>query len=187
MEIEMKKPKIHPSAFIAPGAAIYGDVTVGEECSIWFHATVRGESAGICIGDGSNVQDNCVVHVDPGHTVEIGKNVTVGHGAIVHGCKIGDNTLVGMGAIILNGAVVGKNCIIGAGALITQNTVIPDNSLVIGSPAKVTRRVTPQEAASNMTNARHYVEAGKEYAAYLSREIGEEPVCEYDIKEMGQF
>lgn len=173
MENEMKKPKIHPSAFIAPGAAIYGDVTVGEECSIWFHAAVRGESAGICIGDGSNIQDNCVVHVDPGHTVEIGKNVTVGHGAIVHGCKIGDNSLVGMGAIILNGAVVGKNCIIGAGALITQNTVIPDNSLVIGSPAKVTRRVTPQEAASNMTNARHYVEAGKEYAAYLSRETGE--------------
>lgn len=173
MKNGMKKPKIHPSAFIAPGASIYGDVTIGGDCSVWFHAVVRGENAGIFIGDGSNIQDNCVVHVDPGHTVEIGRNVTVGHGAIVHGCKIGDNTLVGMGAILLNGAAVGKNCIIGAGALITQSTVIPDNSLVIGSPAKVTRKVTPQEAASNMTNARHYVEAGKEYAAYLEQEHAE--------------
>lgn len=169
----MKKPRIYPGAFIAPDAAVYGDVTIGEACSIWFHATVRAEGAGIRIGDGSNIQDNCVVHVDPGHTVEIGKNVTVGHSAIVHGCKIGDNTLVGMGAIILNGAVIGKNCIIGAGALITQNMVIPDNSLVIGSPAKVTRKVTPQEAASNMTNARHYVESGREYAAYFGQETGE--------------
>lgn len=166
----MKTPEIHPSAFIAPGAAVYGDVTVGADCSIWFHATVRGEHAGVRIGDGSNIQDNCVVHVDPGHTVEIGSNVTVGHGAIVHGCKIGNNTLVGMGAIILNGAVVGKNCIIGAGALVTQNTIIQDNSLVIGSPAKVTRRVTAQEAAANMANARHYVEAGKEYREFLRQE-----------------
>lgn len=166
----MKTPQIHPSAFLAPGAAVYGDVTIGADCSVWFHAVVRGENSGVRIGDGSNIQDNCVVHVDPGHVVEIGKNVTIGHGAIVHGCKIGDNTLVGMGAILLNGAVIGKNCIIGAGALITQNTVIQDNCLVIGSPAKVTRRVTPQEAVANLNNARHYVEAGKEYAAYLKEQ-----------------
>lgn len=169
----MKRPKIHPSAFVAPGAAVYGDVTVGADCGIWFHATVRGESASVSIGDGSNIQDNCVVHVDPGHTVEIGANVTVGHGAIVHGCKIGNNTLVGMGAIILNGAVIGKNCIIGAGALVTQNTIIQDNSLVIGSPAKVMRRVTEQEAAANLTNARHYVEMAKEYREFLEAEDGE--------------
>lgn len=163
----MKKPRIHPAAFIAPGAAIYGDVTIEKDCSVWFHATVRGESACIRIGEGSNIQDNCVVHVDPGHEVEIGMNVTVGHSAVVHGCRIGDNTLIGMGAILMNGAAVGKNCIIGAGALVTQNTVIPDNSMVLGSPAKVMRRVTPQEAAANVANARHYVEEGKEYAAYL--------------------
>ncbi|MDO4332728.1 MAG: gamma carbonic anhydrase family protein [Eubacteriales bacterium] len=166
----MKTPQIHPSAFIAPGAAIYGDVTIGADCSVWFHAVVRGEDSCVRIGDGSNIQDNCVIHVDSGYAVEIGKNVTVGHGAIVHGCKIGENTLIGMGAIILNGAVIGKNCIIGAGALITQNTVVQDNCLVIGSPAKVTRRVTPQEAVANLNNARHYVEAGKEYAAYLKEQ-----------------
>lgn len=166
----MKVPQIHPEAFIAPDAAIYGDVTIGKDCSIWFHAVVRAEHAPIVIGQGSNVQDNCVVHVDAGHAVEIGEYVTVGHGAIVHGCKIGDNTLVGMGAIILNGAVIGKNCVIGAGALVTQNTVIPDNSLVIGSPGKVLRQVKPEEAAANRTNAGHYVEEGKNYAAYLAEE-----------------
>lgn len=163
----MKKPEIHPGAFVAPGAAVYGDVKIEDKCSVWFHATVRGERAPVMIGEGSNIQDNCVVHVDAGYGVTIGKNVTVGHGAIVHGCRIGDNTLVGMGAIVLNGAVIGKNCIIGAGALVTQNTVIPDNSLVIGSPAKVKRQVTPEEAAANIANARHYVEEGQEYVCAL--------------------
>lgn len=168
--MNMKEPQIHPDAFIAPGAVIFGDVTIGKDCSIWFHATVRGERAGIRIGEGSNIQDNCVVHVDPGHMAEIGSYVTVGHSAVVHGCKIGDNTLVGMGAILLNGAVVGKNCVIGAGALVTQNTVIPDNSMVLGSPAKVKREVTEQEAAANRENALHYIQEGKEYAAYLGKE-----------------
>ena len=107
----MKVPQIHPDAFIAPDSAIYGDVTIGKDCSIWFHAVIRGDSAPIAIGEGSNVQDNCVVHVDPGHNTVIGKNVTVCHGAIIHGCQIGDNCLVGMGAIVLNGAVIGSNCI----------------------------------------------------------------------------
>ncbi len=163
----MKKPKIHQESFIAPGAIVYGDVAVGACSSIWFHATVRGERAGVVIGEGSNIQDNCVVHVDADHAVEIGKNVTVGHGAIVHGCKIGDNTLIGMGAILLNGVSIGKNCIIGAGALVTQNTVIPDNSLAVGSPAKVMRKVTPQEAAGNLKNAQRYVEESKEYKDFL--------------------
>ena len=164
----MKNPRIHPEAFIAPGASVYGDVIIGKDCSIWFHAVVRGERAPIMIGEGSNIQDNCVVHVDAGHSVEIGKFVTVGHGAIVHGCKIGDQTLVGMGAIILNGAVIGKNCMIGAGALVTQNTVIPDNSLVIGSPGKILRQVKPEEAAANRVNAEHYIEEGRSYAEYLA-------------------
>ena len=114
----MKTPNIHESAFIAPDADIYGDVTVGEDCSIWFHAVIRAETAGIAIGKGSNVQDNAVLHVDEGYPVQIGENVTIGHGAIVHGCSVGDNTLIGMGAILLNGAKIGRNCIVGAGALV---------------------------------------------------------------------
>ncbi|MBQ7840381.1 MAG: gamma carbonic anhydrase family protein [Lachnospiraceae bacterium] len=164
----IKTPHIHESAFIAPGVAVYGDVTVGADCSIWFNATVRAEGASISVGEGSNIQDNCVVHVDPGHAVELGRNVTIGHGAILHGCRIGDNTLVGMGAIILNDAVIGKNCIIGAGALVTQNTIVQDNCLLIGSPAKVKRKVTEQEVLHNLKNAQHYIEEGKEYAAYFA-------------------
>lgn len=169
----MKKPEIHPGAFIAPGAAIYGDVVIEDGCSVWFHAVVRGERAPVRIAEGSNVQDNCVVHVDQGFGVNIGKNVTIGHGTIVHGCRIGDNSLIGMGAILLNGCVIGKNCIVGAGALVTQNTIIPDYSLVIGSPAKVAREVTPEEAASNLSNARHYVQEGREYAQEKKDRDGE--------------
>ncbi|NLL80617.1 MAG: gamma carbonic anhydrase family protein [Clostridiales bacterium] len=163
----MKKPQISETVFLAPDAVVLGDVTIEADCSIWFHSTIRGERASIRIGEGSNVQDNCVIHVDEGFGVEIGKGVTVGHGAIIHGCRIGDNSLIGMGAILLNGVSIGKNCIIGAGALVTQNSIIPDNSLVTGNPAKVKRMVTPQEVASNCKNALHYVEEGREYAASL--------------------
>lgn len=150
--------QIHESVFIAQGAIVLGNVSAGQGSSIWYHATVRGDRDLVTIGDGSNIQDNCVVHVDAGHPVSIGNNVTVGHGAILHGCTIGDNTLIGMGAILLNGCVIGQNCIIGAGALVTQNTRIPDNSLVLGNPGKVKREVTPEEIQSNLANARHYVE-----------------------------
>ena len=126
----MKTPEIAESVFVAPDAVILGDVHIGEDCSIWFHTVIRAEDAAVRIGRGSNIQDNAVVHVDKGHPVTIGNQVTVGHGAIVHGCQIGDNTLIGMGAILLNGSIIGKNCIIGAGALVTQNTIVPDNSMV---------------------------------------------------------
>ncbi len=143
-----KNPYIDPSAFIAPSADIYGDVSIAENCSIWFHATVRAGAGSVSIGAGTNVQDNCVIHVDRGYSVTVGKNVTIGHSAIVHGCSVGDNTLIGMGAIILNGASVGKNCIVGAGALVTQNMQIPEGSLVYGSPAKIIRSVTEAEITS---------------------------------------
>lgn len=154
--------KLAESVFIAPGAIVLGNVTVGEDVGIWYHATVRGDRAPIIIGKGSNIQDNCVVHVDEGYPVEIGENVTVGHGAIIHGSKIGDNSLIGMGAILLNGCVIGKNCIIGAGTLVTGNTVIPDNSLVLGNPGKIKRELTPEEIAGNLQNARFYVEEAGE-------------------------
>ncbi|MBR5247660.1 MAG: gamma carbonic anhydrase family protein [Lachnospiraceae bacterium] len=154
---------IHETVFIAPGATVLGDVTIKEDCGIWYHATVRGDRAPIRIGRASNIQDNCVVHVDAEHPVTIGANVTVGHGAILHGCTIEDNTLIGMGAILLNGCHIGRNCIIAAGALITQNTVIPDNSLVIGNPGKIKREVTTEEETSILENALHYVEEARHY------------------------
>ena len=133
----MKTPDIHPSAFVAPGAVVRGEVHLAENSSVFYNAVLRGDRAPISIGEGTNIQDNCVVHVEYDLPVTVGKNVTVGHGAILHGCTIGDETLIGMGAILLNGAVIGRHCIVGAGALVTQNTVIPDGSLVYGSPARV--------------------------------------------------
>lgn len=148
--------KIHETTRIAKGAVVYGDVTVGEESNIWYHAVVRGDSDSISIGKCSNVQDNCTVHVDEGHPVKIGDYVTIGHGAVVHGCSIGDRCLIGMGAIILNDAVIEDDCIIGAGALITQGKVIPKGSMVLGSPGKVIREITEEEKKSIMKNALHY-------------------------------
>lgn len=166
----MKRPEIGKNCFIAPGAVILGDVKLGGDSSVWFGAVIRAERAPIVIGNGSNIQDNAVLHVDAGQSVHIGDGVTVGHGAIVHGCSIGDNTLVGMGAIVLNGAKIGRNCILGAGALVTQNMVIPDNSLAVGCPAQVKRQVTPEEAAANKKNALHYTEESRLYGEELARE-----------------
>lgn len=154
----MKEPQIHSNSFIEPGAVVLGDVTISENCSIWYNTTVRANRASITVGAGSNIQDNAVVHVDEGYPVRIGEYVTIGHGAIIHGCSIGNDSLIGMGAILLNGAQIGKNCIIGAGALVTQNMIIPDNSMVIGSPAKVIRQITPDEVASNRRNANVYIQ-----------------------------
>lgn len=156
-------PQIHPQSFIAPGAVVLGDVLIEENVGIWYHATIRGERASVRIGRGSNIQDNCVVHVSRICPVEIGENVTVGHGAIVHGCTICDNTLIGMGAILMDGCKIGKNCIIGAGTLITPNTTIPDNTLVLGNPGKAVRKVTPEEIAGNLKNASDYVSEAKDY------------------------
>ncbi len=155
--------KIHETVFIAPGAVVQGNVTIGADSSIWYNAVVRGDRDCILIGKGSNIQDNAVVHLGSGYPVEIGDHVTIGHGAIIHGCKIGDNTMIGMGAILMNGCRIGKNCIIGAGALVTQNVEIPDNSLVIGNPGKVKRQVTEEEIHRNLENAQLYVEEAQEF------------------------
>lgn len=148
---------ISEKAYITKTAVIEGDVTVEDNVSIWYGAVLRGDLAPIYVGEGSNVQENCTLHVDRNCPVKIGKGVTIGHGAIIHGCTVGDNSLIGMGAIVLNGAVIGKNCIIGAGALVTGGTIVPDNSLVIGSPGKVKREVTEAEIAANKENAEEYV------------------------------
>ena len=144
--------------FVAEGAKILGDVTLGNNVSIWYNAVLRGDVCSITVGDDSNVQDCCVVHGKVGQPVVIGKGVSVGHGAILHGCTVGDNSLVGMGAIVLDGVVIGKNCIIGAGAVVTQNTIVPDNSLYLGCPAKFAKTVSDEQAESNRQNALHYVD-----------------------------
>lgn len=160
----IKTPVLGKNVYIAPGAIVRGDVTIGDNSSIWFHTVVRAEAGSAVIGDNTNIQDNCVLHVDHGADIRIGSQVTIGHGAIVHGCTIHSNTLIGMGAIIMNHAVIGENCIIGAGALITQNTVIPDNSLVIGNPGKIIRPVTDEEKEDIRRNAAYYVEEAAAYA-----------------------
>ena len=165
----LKTPQIHESSFIAPDAAVYGEVSVARDCSVWFHATIRAGAGTVQIGARTNVQDNCVIHVDKGYSVKIGEDVTIGHSAIVHGCTVGDNTLIGMGAIVLNGAVIGRNCIVGAGALVTQNLRSPDGSLVLGSPARIKRSLREEEISANRTNAMHYVEEGKAYKAELRK------------------
>lgn len=158
----MKKPEISEKAYIAPSADIIGDVVIKENGSVWYQAVVRADNDRIEIGSGSNVQDSCVLHADAGYPVKIGDYVTVGHGAIIHGCEIGDNTLVGMGAIILNGAKIGKNCLIAAGALVTQGKEIPDGSMVMGSPAKIRRELTKEEIVGNRESAEEYIELGRE-------------------------
>ncbi|MBR5217212.1 MAG: gamma carbonic anhydrase family protein [Oscillospiraceae bacterium] len=159
----MKTPVIHPSAFIAPNATVLGDVTVGEHSSLFFGAVARSEFVPIVIGKCTNIQDNCVLHADPGLPMTIGNGVTVGHGAILHSCTVGDDTLIGMGAIVLNGAVIGEGCIVAAGALVPQNAQIPPRSLVMGSPAKVRREVTEEELTANRRSAGGYVKEAAEY------------------------
>ncbi|RAP51799.1 MAG: gamma carbonic anhydrase family protein [Methanosphaera sp. rholeuAM270] len=142
---------------IFDGAKVVGDVTLNDNVSIWYNAVVRGDEAPISIDEGSNVQDNCVIHVSEGKPVTIGKNVSVGHGAIVHGCTIDDNVIIGMGAIILNGAHIKANCLVGAGALVTENKEFPEGSLIIGSPAKAVRQLNEEEIKGIYDNAAEYV------------------------------
>ena len=161
----MKKPVISAGALMTADAVVCGDVTLEENVNLWFHAVLRAETAAIRVGKGSHIQDNCVVHVDEGFDAEIGENVTVGHGTILHGCSIGDGTLIGMGSTILNGAKIGRNCLIGAGSLVTQNAVIPDGCMAFGRPAKVVRPLTQAEREENLKSARDYVEESRMYLA----------------------
>ncbi|MCK3768881.1 gamma carbonic anhydrase family protein [Microbacterium aerolatum] len=153
-----KTPSIAEDAFVADGARVIGDVVMEAGSSVWYNAVLRGDSAGIVLGRGSNVQDNVSVHVDSGHGVVIGENVSIGHNAVVHGCTIGDGSLIGMGSVILSGAVVGRGCLIAGGAVILGGTEIPDGSLVAGVPAKVRRELSAEERADLIRNAEIYHE-----------------------------
>ncbi len=149
--------------WIAPSASVIGDVQLGDKSSIWFNSTIRGDNEPIIIGDGSNIQDNSVLHTDPGCPCIVEDNVTVGHMVMLHGCIIGSGSLVGIGAVILNNVIVGKNCIIGAKALITEGTIIPDGSMVMGMPGKIKRELTPEEQELTKMNAEFYVQNYKRY------------------------
>ena len=163
-DLEDKKIKNLGENWIAPNASIIGDVTLEKNTSIWFNVTLRGDIENIYVGEGSNIQDGSVLHTDPGYPLRIGKNVTIGHLVMLHGCTVGDNSLIGIGAVILNNAKIGKNCIIGANALVTENKEIPDNSLVIGSPGKIIRSITDEEVKSITKNAIHYQQNWKKYS-----------------------
>jgi carbonic anhydrase/acetyltransferase-like protein (isoleucine patch superfamily) len=156
--------------WIAPGAAVVGRVALGRNASVWWNAVLRGDNEPITLGEGSNVQDGAVLHTDPGFPLTLHRDVTVGHLVMLHGCEIGENSLVGIGAVVLNGAKVGRNCLIGARALITEGKVIPDNSLVIGAPGKILRETTPEEIAGNRGAAEHYVANWRRYRAGLVAE-----------------
>lgn len=154
-----------PSAFVAPNATVIGDVTIGDQASIWYNAVLRGDINAITVGARSNVQDGAIVHLSAEHGCHIGEDVTVGHQAVLHACRIGNEVLVGMGAIILDGAEIGERSIIGAGALVTQGKVIPPGSMVIGSPAKVVRALTAEEQEGLREWAARYVRIIPHYRA----------------------
>jgi carbonic anhydrase/acetyltransferase-like protein (isoleucine patch superfamily) len=149
--------------WIAPTATLIGRVRLAIDASVWFGAVLRGDNEPVVVGERSNIQDLCILHTDPGFPVSIGADCTIGHGSIVHGCTIGDNSLVGMGAVVLNGAVVGRNCLIGAGAVIPERREIPDNSLVLGAPGKVIRALDGPQVRALTESAATYVERWKRY------------------------
>jgi carbonic anhydrase/acetyltransferase-like protein (isoleucine patch superfamily) len=144
--------------YIAPGAHVVGDVQLAHNVSIWYNAVLRGDRGAIIVGEGTNVQDNCVIH--EGTTV--GKGCSIGHSAILHGCTVGDDCVIGMGAIILDGAVLAEHCLVGAGALVTGKTVAPAGSMLLGSPAKVVKELTPEQIETQIHDAQHYVALAKE-------------------------
>lgn len=154
---------VDESAFVAPGAMIIGEVHIAAEASVWFNAVIRGDSEVIHIGPGSNVQDGCVLHADPGKPCVLGARVTLGHGAIVHGATVEDDVLIGMRAVVMNGARIGRGSIVGVGALVLENADIPPGSIVLGSPGRVVRQATERDLAKIQHAADHYIAAGRDY------------------------
>ena len=164
-----ERPDIAAGAWVADSAQVIGRVRLAENASVWFGAVLRGDNAAITIGRNSNVQDGSVLHTDDGLPLTLGDNVTVGHLAMLHGCTVGDSTLIGIQAVVLNGARIGRHCIVGAGALVTEGKEFPDGSLILGSPAKVARPLTPEQIASLDASAAHYVHNAGRYKAGLKR------------------
>lgn len=170
-ELDGVAPDIAATAWVADSAQVMGDVKLGADASIWFGAVVRGDTSRITIGEGSNVQDASVLHADLGMPLVIGRHVTIGHQVMLHGCTIGDETLIGIGAIVLNGAKIGKNCLVGAGALVTEGKEFPDGSMIIGSPARVVKPLTAEQMQGLRQSAQHYIDNAHRFKTGL-RKLG---------------
>lgn len=168
-ELDGKSPQLAAGAWVAESAEVIGMVELQKNASVWPQVVVRGDNDHIQIGEGSNVQDASVLHTDPGYPLIIGKHVTVGHKVMLHGCQIGDGSLIGIGAVILNGAKIGKNCLVGAGALITEGKEFPDGSMILGTPAKVVKSLTPEQIAGINDIAGRYVHNALRYQATLRK------------------
>ncbi len=164
-----KQPVISSNYYIAPGAAVIGDVRLGEDVSIWFNAVLRGDNDAIELGEGTNIQDGAVLHVDEGHPIKLGQRVTVGHKAMLHGCTVGNGSLIGMNAVVLNGAVIGEHCLIGANALVKEGMEIPDGSLVLGSPGRIVKQLDDKALDIMDAGAQHYIDKIPLYRDGLSR------------------
>jgi carbonic anhydrase/acetyltransferase-like protein (isoleucine patch superfamily) len=169
-ELGDRRVRVEGEAYVAPSADVIGSVVLENKCSVWFNAVIRGDSDEIVIGEETNIQDGAVLHTDPGIRLVLGRGVTVGHNAMVHGCEVGDYSLIGINAVVLNNAKIGKYCTIGANALITQGQEIPDYSVVLGSPGKVARTIDPSKTASLEKSAAGYVRRAREYLQTLRRD-----------------
>ena len=170
-ELDGVAPEVAASAWVADSAEVMGNVQLAEDASIWFGAVLRGDCESITIGEGSNIQDASVLHADLGKPLVVGERVTVGHQVMLHGCTIGDESLIGIGAVVLNGAKIGRNCLVGAGALITEGKEFPDGSMIIGSPAKAVRQLTPEQIEGLRRSAQHYVDNARRFKTGL-RKLG---------------
>ena len=168
-ELDGVAPRVAASAWVADTAQVIGNVVLGENASVWFGTVVRGDAEAITIGAGTNIQDGSVLHTDKNLPLTIGRHVTVGHQVMLHGCTIGDESLIGIGAIVLNGAKIGKNCLVGAGALITEGKEFPDGSMIIGSPAKAMRQLTPEQIEGLRQSAQHYIDNARLFRKSLKK------------------
>jgi carbonic anhydrase/acetyltransferase-like protein (isoleucine patch superfamily) len=168
-ELDGVAPQVDPTAWIADSAEVMGHVHLGPEASVWFGCVLRGDTESMHIGAGSNIQDLSVLHADFGQPLHIGRHVTVGHKVMLHGCTIGDESLIGIGAVVLNGAKIGKNCLVGAGALVTEGKQFPDGSMIVGAPARVVRQLTPEQIEGLRQSARHYIDNARRFRAGLKR------------------
>jgi carbonic anhydrase/acetyltransferase-like protein (isoleucine patch superfamily) len=168
-ELDGVAPQMAASAWVADSAQVMGNVHLHEDSSVWFGAVLRGDTETITVGAGSNVQDGSVMHADHGFPLVVGERVTIGHQVMLHGCTIGDESLIGIGATVLNGAKIGKHCLVGAGALVTEGKAFPDGSMILGSPARVVRQLTPEQIEGLRRSAAHYVENAQRYRQGLKR------------------
>jgi carbonic anhydrase/acetyltransferase-like protein (isoleucine patch superfamily) len=168
-QIDEHCPQLAEGAWVADSAQVIGRVELGEDASVWFGAILRGDTEQLHIGKGSNVQDGSVLHADPGFPLVLGEHVTVGHQVMLHGCSVGDGSLIGIHAVVLNGAKIGKNCLVGAGTLVTEGKEFPDGSMILGSPARVVRQLTPEQIAALPRSAHHYVQNAKRFRAGLKK------------------